>query len=56
MGSDRAELRIELKNAGSDDVLAALKSFIQTQHVGRIGFEKDGGTFSMWATSEIEPT
>ncbi len=50
------EMRIELKNSTQQEVIAAVGHFIGSQNSGRMGFEKDGESFSLWATSEIEPT
>ena len=47
--------RVELKNGSKQDAMAALDHFMETEHSGRIGFEKEGESFSIWATSEIEP-
>jgi hypothetical protein len=48
--------RVELRSGTKQDALAALEHFLETEHSGRIGFEKEGESFSLWATSEIEPT
>jgi hypothetical protein len=48
--------RIELKVGSKQDALVTLEHFLETERSGRIGFEKEGESFSLWATSEIEPT
>jgi hypothetical protein len=53
-GRDR-EMRLELKNASKQEVISSLEHFLGSQKSGRIGFEKEGEAFSVWATSEIEP-
>jgi hypothetical protein len=50
------EMRIELKNASQEEVISALNQFLGTQDRGRIGFEKEGESFSLWASSEQETT
>jgi|HubBroStandDraft_6_1064221.scaffolds.fasta_scaffold1513162_1 hypothetical protein len=50
------EMRIEMKAASKEDVLAAIGQFLESQDWGRIGFEKDGESFSILATSEVEPS
>jgi hypothetical protein len=50
------EMRIELKNASQQEVIAALDHFLGSQNSGRIGFEKEGELFSFFATSGTEPT
>jgi hypothetical protein len=49
------EKRIELKNRDKQEVLTAIDEFLQSECWGRIGFEKEGESFSLWATSESEP-
>ena len=46
--------RIEV-TGNKRDVLSALEHFLTTEDHGRVGFEKEGESFSMWATSETEP-
>lgn len=48
--------RVELQSGTKQDALAILEHFIETEHSGRIGFEKKDESFSLWATSETEPT
>ena len=49
------EMRVELNGASKQDVLLALDHFLESQNWGRIGFDKDGELFSLWASSEVEP-
>jgi len=49
------EMRIDMKEASKEDVLASISHFLESQDHGRMGFEKDGECFSLWATSEHEP-
>ena len=50
------EMRIEIKNGSMPQVLDAIAQFLGSQSWGRMGFEKEGESFSLWATSQIEPT
>ena len=51
---DRVE-RIEVKG-DKQSVLAALDHFFETQTWGRMEFEKDGQSISLWISSEAEST
>lgn len=51
---DRAK-RLEFRNRSRQELVAAIDQFLESETWGRITFEKDGESFSMCATSEIEP-
>jgi hypothetical protein len=52
---DRA-MRVEIKQGTKQELIEAISQFIGMQDWGRIRFEKEGESFSMLATSEVEPS
>jgi hypothetical protein len=50
---DRA-LRLEMSHRTKSEVLSAIEAFLESETQGRLTFEKDGESFSLFATSGRE--
>jgi hypothetical protein len=50
---DRA-VRLEMSHRTKSEVLSAIEAFLESETQGRLTFEKDGESFSLFATSARE--
>lgn len=47
---------VEVDKCSEAQAIAVVANFFKSEIAGRIGFEKEGESFSLWATSEVETT